>query len=117
MINLLLLLIAIILFAVLAPFGFIYTLVSSIFYLENPFKYVSHIILRIAVSIDQMGNVVCGDLFNVILVKSGTPFGHEDDTVSKVLHINRHNLTKLGLSIYNLFETIDPGHGTKSMID
>jgi len=117
MINFTLLLIAIILFAILAPFGFIYTLVSSIFYLENPFKYIAHIILRLAVSIDQMGNVVCGDLFNMIMVKTGTPFGHEDDTVSKILYINRNNLTKLGLCIYNLLETIDPGHGKKSMID
>ena len=117
MINLLLLLIAIILFAVLAPLGFAYTVISSILYLKNPFKYISYIIKKLAVSIDQMGNVVCGDLFNIILVKSGTPFGDEKDTISKVLHINNNNLTKLGLSIYLALEIIDPGHGKKSMID
>lgn len=115
--NLLLLIIAIVLFTVLAPLGIAYTFVMSIFFLKNPFKYIGSIIKRIAVSIDQLGNVVCGDLFNVILIKQGTAFGHEDDTVSKVLHLQCDNLTFLGKEIYNLLEFIDPGHGVKSLTE
>lgn len=115
--SLLLLIIAIILFVVLTPFGLAYTFIMSFFFIRNPFKYIGSIIKRIAVSIDQLGNVVCGDLFNVIMIKKGTAFGHEDDTVSKVLHLQRDNLTFLGKGIYNLLEFIDPGHGVKSLTE
>lgn len=104
-------------FVIFAPFGIIYTVVTSLFHLENPFNYIAYVIKKIAVSIDQLGNVVCGDLFNVTLSKAGAPFGNEDDTISKQLHINRNNLTKLGSVIYQTLERIDPGHGKKSQYD
>lgn len=112
-----LLIIAVVMFAIFAPFGVIYTIVTSLINLENPFNYIAYVVKKIAVSIDQLGNVVCGDLFNVTLSKTGAPFGHEDDTISKQLHINRNNLTKLGSVIYQTLERIDPGHGKKSLND
>ena len=83
----------------------------SIIYIKNPFKYIQKIILRIAVAIDQLGNTVCGDLLNKIMInKKVYLFGDEDDTVSKCLYYNRNNLTKLGEGIYNFLEKVNPGH-------
>jgi len=112
-----LLILAIVLFVVIAPFGIVYTLIMSLFWLENPFKYIEKIIIRIAVAIDQLGNTVCGDLLNAIFLKSGSYFGHEDDTVSKVLSEQKYNLSIVGEGLYNLLEKIDPGHGKRAELE
>ena len=104
-------------FTIFAPFGIIYTIVTSFFHLKNPFNYIAYVIKKIAVSIDQLGNVVCGDLFNITLSKTGAPFGNEDETVSKVLAKNLHNLTKVGQLLVNFLEYVDKGHMKKSLID
>jgi len=74
--------------------------------------------LTIAVSLDQLGNVLGGPLFNVILKKKGGyKFGHEDDTISMCLAINYliNNLTWFGLLIANTLERIDNGHLEKAI--
>lgn len=51
----------------------------------------------IAVALDQFGNTVCCELFNVIFItKSGYKFGNPDFTVSEILAINKLNGTLLG---------------------
>ena len=111
MLDFLLLIIAIALFTIFAPFGILFVIIHSLLGKKNPLKYISSVILRIAVSIDQLGNTVCGDLLNAIMVKEVVyPFGNEDDTVSACLYFNRNNLSKLGQSVYNLLEWINPGH-------
>ncbi len=72
--------------------------------------YFAKVIMRIAVSIDQLGNVICGDLFDLCMVKTGEPFGFEDDTVSDILARNQGNLTWLGKSIMMIIKLVDPDH-------
>lgn len=115
--SIILLIIAIILFAILAPFGLLFALVNSIIKFRSPIKYILSLFERIAVGIDQLGNVMCGDLFNIILVKKVSyPFGDEDDTVSKCLYFNRKHLSPLGKGIYNLLELLDKNHCKKASV-
>lgn len=110
--SLILLVVAIILFTVFLPFGVIFALTR-----KWDTHYFSKILLRIAVSIDQLSNVTCAGLYNHILVKSGKPFGLEDDTVSEVLGNNRDNLTQFGQMVVSLLEYIDPGHLNTSLVE
>ncbi len=80
-------------------------------------SYFSKILLRIAVALDQLGNVTCGGLLDAIFTKEGHNFGLEDDTVSEVLAKNQHNLTRFGRLISNLLEKVDPGHLESAMIE
>lgn len=71
----------------------------------------------IALSIDQLGNVVCSNLFNDLLKKEGGyDFGNEDETISKVLGINKASghLTKLGKLLADILNKIDPNHVEKA---
>ena len=106
-----LLVIALILSVILFPVGFLY----SIFSLR--FKFSSYLKV-IAISIDQMGNVVCAELFNDTLVKKGAySFGDEDNTISEVLGINkkRGSLTKLGIWVAMVLNRIEKDHVEKAI--
>lgn len=68
---------------------------------------------NIAISYDQLGNVLGGPLFNVILKKKGGhEFGNPDETISFVLGENKKSktLTNFGLWIADKLNEIDPDH-------
>ena len=75
--------------------------------------------LKMAISIDQLGNVVLQDLFNDILIttKSQHSFGDEDETISSVLGKNKatQSLTKFGTLLANFLDWIDPNHVLNSI--
>jgi hypothetical protein len=105
--KLLLFYIAIILCVVIFPLG----VLVRMFY-----RNVDEYLLRILISIDQMGNVVCDKLFDLTLVK-GHYFGNEDETISSAIGRAKLNndLTFTGKildSILNLFEN---NHSIKSI--
>jgi hypothetical protein len=105
--KLLLFYIAIILCVVIFPLG----VLVRMFY-----RNVGEYLLRILISIDQMGNVVCDKLFDLTLVK-GHYFGNEDETISSAIGRAKLNndLTFTGKildSILNLFEN---NHSIKSI--
>ena len=67
----------------------------------------------IAVSIDQIGNVVMQELFNdVLIAKEGYKFGNEDETISSVLGKNKEKLTLryLGHILSSLLNKLDQNH-------
>jgi hypothetical protein len=99
--------IAIILCAILFPIGLIVRL-----FFPNRKKYFWDILL----SIDQMGNVVCGKLFDLTLVK-GHYFGDEDETISSAIGRAKleGNLTILGKSLDWFLNLIDKNHSIKSI--
>ena len=114
-ISLIVLFVAVILTIIFVPFGLAYGITYRILYLKD-FSYVSKIIIRIAVCLDQLDNVVCGDFLDQTMTRAGKNFGLEDDTVSEILARNKdRNLTKLGMCIANILEKIDPGHLNKSL--
>ncbi|MDB4301943.1 hypothetical protein N9924_00100 [bacterium] len=116
--GLILLIIALTLSGILFPIGFIYSLISLRFRFSSYLKV-------IAISIDQLGNVICGELFNDTLIKGDTfnikphNFGDEDETISMVLGINkeRGTLTKLGEWVSSILNKIEKDHVEKAIED
>lgn len=103
---------AIILSILLFPIGFI----ISMFY-PNRKKH----LYNIARGIDQLGNVVCGQLFNLTLIHSNSvyKFGNEDETISSVIGKNKrvNTLTLLGRLLDTLLDVIDKNHSIKAIED
>jgi 8-oxo-dGTP diphosphatase len=74
--------------------------------------------LSIATSIDASGNVVCKDLFNLILIKKGGyAFGNRKETISSALGKNQRDnmLTGAGKAIAFVLDKIDKDHCLKSI--
>ncbi len=77
----------------------------------------SNYLLNVAISYDQLGNVLGGPLFNILLMKpGGRPFGDSDDTISFVLGKNKriNKLTRLGKWIADALNKIDANHVEKA---
>lgn len=111
LINILTIILATLLLLTVGVVGFIYRILYSIFTGYNLTKYLN----KVAVSLDQLGNVVGGALLNDTLVKGIRPFGLEDDTISEILSYNRKYLTNFGRFIAYILEKIDVGHLDKSL--
>lgn len=79
---------------------------------------VSDYLRSVAVSTDQTGNVICSDLFNLVLIKKeGHRFGNPDETISSVLGKNQvlKTLTKVGRVLNSLLSLIEKDHSLKSI--
>lgn len=73
---------------------------------------------KIALSIDQLGNVFGGSMFQLLFIRRGGHlFGNEDDTISYVLARNHYKgkLNFFGKFVRLILELIDPGHLRKSI--
>jgi len=73
--------------------------------------------LNIAISYDQLGNVILGPLMNIVLIKKeGYLFGNPDETISFVLGQNKESghLKKLGKDIADGLNKVDPDHVEKA---
>ena len=103
---------AIIISIILFPIGFI----LRMFYPKRG-KY----LYRIAIGIDQLGNVVCANLFNIILIRSCSEhkFGDEDETISSVIGKNKlaGTLTFMGWLLDALLDAIQKDHTILSIED
>ena len=73
--------------------------------------------LKIATLIDMLGNVLCAELFNDILITAGATyfFGRLGETISEVLgyNMNSGTLTNLGFGLVMVLDFFDPGHCQK----
>lgn len=113
-VNIVLLILALFLAVVLFPIGWVH----GLFTLRLSMARLSHYLLTISLSIDQMGNVILAPLFNRIMIKrNGYKFGDEDETISYVLGRNQitETLSKLGNLLANLLDLIDPNHCVKTV--
>ena len=120
--SLVLLVVAIALGSVLLPLGMLWTLGEiAIRFLfphwksagEKGLWYLSSIIRSIAVGIDQIGNSVCRDMLNRLLITSGWySFGKVQETISSVLGKNQETstLTFFWAMIVKLLDTLDKNH-------
>jgi hypothetical protein len=107
-----LLVIALCLSIILLPIGFAFQLIVTSSRSLNSYLF------TIAKSIDQLGNVICADLFNYTMIKkNGYKFGHEDVTISHVLGVNKrfNNLTYTGKALAWLLNTIEKDHVEKAI--
>lgn len=106
--GLILFIIALILLYILAPLGMFYAMLKA---KRGRYLY------RVAFSIDQTGNAICGKLFNDVLIfKNGFKFGDPDHSISAVLGVNEHqeSLTSFGWLICSILDSLDPDHCIKA---
>jgi len=115
-IGILLFLISIVLLVVTGPLGFIYGIFHSLF--TKGFRGLGEYFLKIAISIDQLGNVMMQHLLNVLWIKKGGyRFGNRDETISSALGRNNQleTLTGFGKAIDRFLDFIDPNHSLNSI--
>ncbi len=109
--NIFLFLTALLLFIFLAPIGFFVAMFDSWSAIKKYF-------FGMAVSIDQMGNVVAAKFFNWLLIDSdGHKFGDEDETISSVLGKNNKldTLSKWGMFLDAILSLFEENHSIKSI--
>jgi hypothetical protein len=107
-----LLIIALLLSVVLLPIGFTFQVIATLF------RSIDSYLFQIAKSIDQHGNLVCAELFNLTLIKrKGYKFGDMDKTISFVLGVNAETktLTYLGKKVGLLLNIIEKDHLKKAV--
>ena len=116
--GVILLIVAVVLFGLLAPFGIITALWQAIYKrkIKGFLNKINEWCMELAISLDRLGNVFCFELFNIILIKDRSyPFGDSKETVSKVMAENKENLTAFGKGLYWLIDFIDEGHFDKEL--
>ena len=112
--------VSVILASILFPIGLAITFLTNLYKRrwKFSFKRLDQQLLSIATSVDTSGNVVCKDLFNLILKhKGGVEFGNRKETISSVLGKNQRDstLTGTGRLIAFVLDKIDPNHCLKSI--
>lgn len=101
--------------AILYPLGLALTFIINLYKRrwKFSFKRLDQQFLSIATSIDASGNVICKDLFNLILIKKGGyEFGKRKETISSVLGKNQRDktLTRTGKVIVFILDKIETDH-------
>lgn len=92
--NIWLLIIAIVFITILWPIWLLYSIVINILKPYDIHKGLSKLFKVMAISIDQFWNVICGRLFNDILItKDWYKFWNEDLTISYCLWQNQRKKT------------------------
>ena len=116
LIGFLLLLISIVLLLTTGIIGFVVGIVHQL--ITKGIQGLGEYALKIAISIDQLGNVIMQHLFNLIWIKKdGYKFGNRDETISSALGKNKqlNTLTGFGKAIDKLLDFIDPNHSLNSI--
>lgn len=101
--------------AILYPLGLALTFIINLYKRRWKFlfKRLDQQFLSIATSIDASGNVICKDLFNLVLIKKGGyEFGKRKETISSVLGKNQRDktLTRTGKVIVFILDKIETDH-------
>lgn len=115
-IGILLLFISIILFSLTIPIGLIYGFLFKLF--TKSIKGIGDFSLKIAIALDQLGNVLMQHLLNeVMILKGGYKFGNRDETISSVLgkNIEMNTLSTLGKGLNSILDVIELGHSLNSI--
>jgi len=115
-VGILLFIVSLILLIVTGPLGFLYGILYSLF--TKGFRGIGEYLLKIAVSIDQLGNVLMQHLLNALWVKrGGYKFGNRDETISSALGRNKRlgTLSGFGILIDKILDKLDPNHSLNSI--
>lgn len=116
LVGALLFLISIILMVLTGPLGLVYALFYTLF--KSGLSGIGEFLLKIAVSVDQLGNVIMQYLLNTLWIKkNGYEFGNRDETISSALGKNKRlgTLTAFGRLIDRILDKIDPNHSLNSI--
>ena len=116
LIGILLFAISIVLLVVTGPLGLIFGFLQQLF--TRGLRGIGEFSLQLAISVDQLGNVLMQHLFNWLwITKNGYQFGNRDETISSALGKNKQlgTLTGFGRAIDALLDLIDPNHSLNSI--
>ena len=116
LIGFLLFIISITLLILTGPIGFVYGLIHSFF--TRLSSGIGAYFLELAISIDQLGNVIMQHLLNLIWIrKEGYKFGNRDETISSVIGKNLKDgtLSSFGMLFSKILDTIDPNTSLDSI--
>ena len=116
LVGLLLFVISLILAVLTVPLGFIYGIGHAI--ITKGITGLGEYTLKIAISIDQLGNVIMQHLLNLLWIrKGGYKFGNRDETISSALGRNKvlGTLTGFGKLMDKILDIIDPNHSLNSI--
>ncbi|MEZ4968893.1 MAG: NUDIX hydrolase [Flavobacteriaceae bacterium] len=116
LIGILLFLISILLFIFTLPIGLLYGIFHGMF--KKGIVGLGEYLLKIAISIDQLGNVGMQHLLNLLWIKKGGyKFGNRDETISSALGRNNKlgTLTKFGSAIDKFLDFLDKDHSLNSI--
>ena len=114
--GLALLLISVVLFIITIPLGLLYGLIFKL--ITKSITGIGEFGLKIAISLDQLGNVSMQYLLNeIMIVKGGYKFGNRDETISSVIGKNEEldTLSNFGRFINKILNIIDPNHSLNSI--
>jgi hypothetical protein len=118
LINLILLIVASVLFIITVPIAFTWTIVRVIWrtvaHKEDGKLHLSNYLYNLALSIDQTGNALGADFWNDVFTISAKSkrYGNPDETISHVLGVNYKdgNSSKIGKWIGWVLNKLDPNH-------
>lgn len=118
--GIILFIIAVSLIALIGPLGLLVTFGYNLlrYGVRYGVKRLNYDLVVIAVAIDQVGNVMCKDLFNLCLIKkNGYRFGRRKETISSVIGKNRQSdtLTFLGKCLDKTLNLFEKNHSYKSI--
>ena len=110
--------IAMLLFLITAPFGFLYALIRQTF--AKSVNSLSVYFLELALALDNAGNVLMQHVLNdLLLIKSEKTyfFGNKMETISSVIGKNllSHTLNPTGLALNAFLHWIDKDHSLNSI--
>ena len=111
--NLLLSIIAVVLFILIEPLNFVFVVIIKRHKASGYFR-------NLAVGIDRFGNYQFRTLFNALFrLENGYKFGNFNETVSSVLGKNQRDntLSKIGWLLVNILDFIDENHCLNSIND
>lgn len=111
LIPILLILVAIVLAMVLFPVGVIVAVIAK-------WKDLYTYFFNVAKGIDELGNAVCGNLFNMTLIKNGGyHFGLPGETISSALgkNVERKTLSGAGKVLNSMLNKIQANHAIISI--
>jgi hypothetical protein len=114
--GLLLFVISIALLVITGPIGIIYGFFYSLF--TRSVSGIGEYFLEIAISIDQLGNVMMQHFLNLIWIRSnGYKFGNRDETISSVIgkNLKSDTLTGFGIFFNKILNSLDPNHSLNSI--
>lgn len=116
--NIILFVLAILIAMFVIPIGIMYSVLLWIYRMDLKER-ILNLLFYTAISIDQLWNVVCADLFDFILTKKNWSyaFWDEDETISSVIWKNyrRNTLSFFGKWLYNIIEFIDKWHSDRNI--
>lgn len=115
MTNLILVMLAVLLFVVLEPISFVYV---TLFKKRFNWSRITGYWRNLAVNIDRFGNYEFRSLFNVLLITDdGYKFGDFRETISSVIGKNKvaGTLNKNGKTLDKILDFFDENHSIKSI--